>query len=419
MSQTLSRRRAIQLAGAGVAGAAAWNAIPLRTAAQTDQVQIEIALPGFFADPEHPAMALIEAFNATDVGVQATGANYGASYEEVMQRTQANISAQIGPAIAVTGWKYGAFADAALAIADLQEVGGPEVDPLLARYYPWVVDFLRFNDKIIGLPFSTSNLVIFYNKNLFAQAGLDPEQPPRTWEEVAAFARQLQAETRVEAPLIGEMNEFVAQYFVQYNGGRILDDQGQAVFDSAAGIGGIEVWSGLTRDGLHVVIEGSQRNPTFLGGNAAMNFGSITGIRSYGANAAFDLGTGPFPAIGEQPRQPAGGGNFLGVYAREAEQREGAWAFLQFVNSPAGAEIWNQSGYLSLIPEDNLEPIPGQEPAYAQMEAGMNIETMWPGPRGLEAMNIFNEWIARIVSGDVELATGMHDAKDAVAALLP
>ncbi len=53
------------------------------------------------------------------------------------------------------------------------------------------------------------------------------------------------------------------------------------------------------------------------------------------------------------------------------------------------------------------------------MEAGLTNETIWPGPRGLEALSVFNDWIGRIVNGTVSVEDGTRDGNAAVAALLP
>jgi len=91
------------------------------------------------------------------------------------------------------------------------------------------------------------------------------------------------------------------------------------------------------------------------------------------------------------------------------------WRWRSFSTTCA---IWNETGYL-VATTDALPPLPGQEPAYRQMEAGLTNETIWPGPRGLEALSVFNDWMARVVRGQVAVEDGMRDGAAAVAALLP
>lgn len=405
------------MAGGAVAGSLAFGAIPT-IARQGSDTEIEIALLQVFSGPDHPAMRMIEAFNAQGAGVQVTGTSYGANYEEVMQRAQANISAQIGPAIVVTGWKYALFADAALNIVDLREVGGEATDAVLERYRPWVVDIVRVGDKLAGLPFAVSTPILYYNRDLFTRAGLDPEVAPATWDEVAEFAATLTAGSEIDGAVVGEVNEWTAQSFIQNNGGRVLNDEDKAAFDSDAAVSGMAVWDAFRTDGHFLTMANDQMRPAFLAGNVPMYFTSVGSLAAISSGAGFELGTAEFPATGEMAKSMPSGGNFLGVYTQDAGQQEAAWAFLDFASSTECATIWSETGYL-VATTDEIPPLPGQEPAYVQMEAGLTNETIWPGERGLEALIVFNDWMSRIVNGDVSVEDGMNDGNAAVAALLP
>lgn len=381
-------------------------------------VEAELGSLAAFAAPGHPAVKLVDAFNARHTDMKVTIRNYGAAYEDVMQKAQANIAAKLTPALVTTGWKYAKFADAALNIVDLHEVGGAETDQVLGRYPSWVVDIVRVNDKIAGLPFALSTPILYYNKSLFEKAGLDPEKPPVTWAEAATFAGALKQKAGVQAPIIGGLSEWTVQSFIQNNGGRVLDDRGKAVFESAEAIGGMKVWTDLREAGHFVVVEAAQQQPTFTAGNAGMHFISVASIASFRAGATFPMGTGEFPAIGDKKKVLASGGNFMGVYTRDKDQQKVAWELLKFANTPEGIAIWNDSGYV-VASKDRLQPLPGQEPAYHQMEAGLTNETIWPGPRGLEALNVFNDWMSKVVRGTVPVEQGMKDGNAAVASLLP
>lgn len=418
----LTRRSAVK----GFAAAAGTTALATSTvfsplpviASRQSNASIEIGLPLFLADPAHPAMQLIDTFNAKGNGVQVTGTNYGANYEETMQRAQANISAGIGPAIVVTGWKYALFADAALNIVDLREVGGDKTDAVLDRYRPWVVDIIRLGDKLAGLPFAVSTPIMYYNRELMVEAGLDPNPSLTTWANVSEVAQALRDNTSIEAAVLGEANEWTAQTFIQNNGGRVLDDEGKAVFDSDEAIGGMQVWDQLRNDGHFVAMANDQMRPAFLAGNAAMYFSSVASLAAIKESAAFNLGTAEFPSTGDQAKSMPSGGNFLGVYTEDAEQQQAAWEFLDFVSSTEGATIWNGSGYM-IATNDEIEMIEGQEPAYAQMDAGLTNETIWPGERGLEALVVFTDWMTRIVNGQTSVEEGMVEGNAAVADLLP
>ncbi|WP_313468001.1 extracellular solute-binding protein, partial [Carnobacterium sp.] len=82
-------------------------------------------------------------------------------------------------------------ADANQAI-DLQEYIDKEDEDIKGRFYPQLLDAATFEDDVYGLPFNTDTQVLFYNKDLFEKAGLDPETPPATWADLEKDAAALE-----------------------------------------------------------------------------------------------------------------------------------------------------------------------------------------------------------------------------------
>lgn len=54
-----------------------------------------------------------------------------------------------------------------------------------------ILSYYQYEDELYSMPFNTSNALMFYNKDLFEEAGLDPEDPPQTFSEVQEYAEQL------------------------------------------------------------------------------------------------------------------------------------------------------------------------------------------------------------------------------------
>ncbi len=59
-----------------------------------------------------------------------------------------------------------------------------------------ILDACTLDGKLYGMPFQLSGTFLYWNKDLFEEAGLDPETPPRTWEELAEFAEKLEDPSR-------------------------------------------------------------------------------------------------------------------------------------------------------------------------------------------------------------------------------
>jgi len=74
---------------------------------------------------------------------------------------------------------------------NIQEFLDQESEDMSSKFYPQLWDTVLHEGEAYGLPFNTDTQVLFYNKDMFEEVGLDPEQPPTTWAELDEYARQL------------------------------------------------------------------------------------------------------------------------------------------------------------------------------------------------------------------------------------
>ena len=87
-------------------------------------------------------------------------------------------------------------------------------------YFQNILDTMYFDGTMYGLPFQTTTQVLYWNKDLFTKAGLNPETPPTTWDEVAEFAEKLTDKAngiygwgfQVDGQLTTEIKSFGASY---------------------------------------------------------------------------------------------------------------------------------------------------------------------------------------------------------------
>jgi multiple sugar transport system substrate-binding protein len=110
--------------------------------------------------------------------------------------------------------------------------------------------------KAYGIPWLMGTRALFYNKTLFARAGLDSTRPPETWEELrdaAAAIQRLGGEVRGFGVQAGERGVLFKKFmpFAWGNGGRILsDDLTAADFDSPRNVEALEFYLGLRKSGV-------------------------------------------------------------------------------------------------------------------------------------------------------------------------
>jgi ABC-type glycerol-3-phosphate transport system substrate-binding protein len=77
-------------------------------------------------------------------------------------------------------------------LLDLSKYSGPGY---FDQFFPGVMSMYRWNGKEVAIPFTTDCRIFWYNKDIFVQAGLDPNKPPATWAEMVSYARTITEKT--------------------------------------------------------------------------------------------------------------------------------------------------------------------------------------------------------------------------------
>src|SRR5260221_1644237 len=170
-------------------------------AAQTGPVQIE-----FWHGLTQPLGGMLK-HNVADFNASKTGykvnASFKGQYPEVMTAAIAAFRAGNAPGI-VQMFEVGtatmmAAKGAVKPVYELMQESGLPFDP--NAFVPAVKGYYSTPDgKMLSMPFNSSTTIMFYNKDAFAKAGLDPAKPPLTWPETIVAAKKLKA-AGFECPL--------------------------------------------------------------------------------------------------------------------------------------------------------------------------------------------------------------------------
>lgn len=105
-----------------------------------------------------------------------------------------------------------------------------------ATYAKPILATITANGKQWGLPRAFSTKALYWNKDLFQEAGLDPESPPKTWEEMYNAAKAIKEKTDADgfglaaASFDNTMHQFLN--YVYTNGGEVINEEGEIVFNS-------------------------------------------------------------------------------------------------------------------------------------------------------------------------------------------
>jgi multiple sugar transport system substrate-binding protein len=372
---------------------------------------------GEAAATKHPSEQLIEAFNAQSTTTKVTGQTPG-NYYETLQKAQADMAAGNAPALCITPWSNIHYAYEGLGVVPIEDVAGDEFDTVFANLKDNVKELVKLDGKTLGIPFAFSCPVMYYNADIFAEAGVDPAVAFKTWESLAAEMPKIQTVLNGN-PVIGIAynKDWPAQSIIQSNGGRVLNDDSEFVVDSPESTEAMQTIADLDTAGFYDRGTSAELRPSFIGGSTAIWVSSIASLGGVKKEVQFTLGTSPFPTFGDKPRQMSSGGSFIGVYAREEAQQKAAWEFLKFALSEEGYAIWMQTGYLNATNYD-LPIIEGQEAAYTQLEEGLTSESQWPGARATEAQASWGTYVERIWANDIGVEEGLAEAIEEVNSII-
>ena len=220
----------------------------------------------------------------------------------------------------------------------------------LDNYFPILINQATVDGKLYGLPRHAGGYLLYYNSDLFKEAGLDPAKPPRNWEELLAYAKKL---TKKDAAgntvqwgiAIHGMNvPSVVSRFVNWmyaNGADILTpDNKRGLLDQPKAIEALKFWSELyTKEKVvppgAVQVGPAQGRTLFAQKKVAMLQGIIWGVsQTLAENPAMtgSLLVAPFPK--QMPNAPS---NFQVVYdtiSAQSKHPEEAWKLLQWFARP-------------------------------------------------------------------------------------
>src|ERR1700760_2771208 len=183
---------------AGVAAAAASPAI-VRAAERTKIVWWHAMTASLGEQVNHA----VDAFNQSQDAVEVT-AIYKGGYADVLTATIAAFRAGQAPHLAqifeVGTGSMLAAGKATKQVWELVADTGVAIDP--NAYIPAVRGYYSLTDgRMASMPFNSSTAVMWYNKDAFRKAGLDPDKPPATWPEVVKTAETTKPKDAAAVPM--------------------------------------------------------------------------------------------------------------------------------------------------------------------------------------------------------------------------
>jgi multiple sugar transport system substrate-binding protein len=367
--------------------------------------------------------AVVNRFNDSSQSVRVVERFQPGGYGGLLTALQAAIAARTPPAVTVIGYNFTGFVIANFPHKPIGDLPGAQ--DLLKGLAPSVLAFGQQDGKQHGLPYSVSVPVMFYNADLFKAAGLNPDRPPATWQDVLQVGQQIKARTGKFGVFMWNRDTFVIQSLIESNGGAWLSKDGRTVtVNSAANREALQFYSDLVN--VHKITplaNADEGQAAFLRGDIAMQVASIANLENFQRSARFEVRTAPFPMFGAKPRRIVAGGNNLFVFAADERQQAAAWRFVRYLLSPEGLIQWtNGLGYISpsvrMVEAQKLKPInPMARPALDTLGDAV-IWTNFPGSQGPQAERAILDAVSAFLSGQTPVGQALDEAQGKIAALV-
>ena len=305
----------------------------------------------------------------TDVLIKPAGlgGDEQGSYDDSLNKLKAGLQSKDTPTVIQLfdiGTRLMVDLDVATPVQDFIDAENYDVSDL----EPNVLAYYTVNGKQYSMPFNSSTPMLYFNKDMFVAAGLDPENPPRTFDEFTEAARKLTVKdaagtTSVYGGAFAIYGWFFEQ-FLAVSGGLYADNGNgreaaatAATFNSPEGVRILEWWKAMVDEGIlanygRTTVD--TRN-AFLAGQTAMFIDSTAVLRGMMDSSAgkFEIGTAFLPRPNEEALTEfgtvIGGGSLWIIKDRPETEKACAWEYIKFMASAPQQAYWQtMSGYFPI-----------------------------------------------------------------------
>ncbi|MGI5989754.1 MAG: ABC transporter substrate-binding protein [Lachnospiraceae bacterium] len=334
--------------------------------------------------------ALVDDFNNSQDEIYVN-AEYQGKYDDVKTKMSAALQSgkdQLPDIVQMydIGTKYMVDSGLVIPVEDMFSTTGYDPDTIMSI----VKSYYTVDGKQYSMPLNVSTPMLYYNKDAFEAAGLDPDTPPTTWEEVKEYAQKIQESG---ACRYGYAQAIYGWFFEQE-----IATLGEDYGDNDNGRSGnvtkvmwnengtakkiMDNWMDLINSG-YAGNYGQTTGDTqtaFFAGQVGMIIESTAILKNAINNSDFEIGTGYLPRFSDAPDDGGviiGGASLWLMDTGDTEREEAAWKFLEFTTSAEEQSKFSQgTGYFA-INEDAyelddmksyLEQYPGFETAINQLK---------------------------------------------------
>lgn len=315
---------------------------------------------------------LIKDFNDSHPNIVVKATYQGDYYANATKLQAALVSGNQPDVVMLEIAQVGQFGNSG-ALADLGQTFSKEE---IGKYQEGLMKNSFVNNKLVAIPFNRSTPILYVNKTMLKNAGLDPAGP-KNWDELREYAKRLSNKEKdiygFETPI--DIWFYEAGVFQQ--GGKIFsDDEKQVAFKDEAGYGIVKLWQDMVKEGSMKTPPGQDYNAWDVSTNDFVNqkvamiqvsTATLGGLLK-SAEGKFELGTAFLPA-GKQFGVPTGGANLAVLQKSSEAEKKAAAEFIKWLTNKENAAFFSEwSGYMPVTQEavesDKIKALYDKYPQY-------------------------------------------------------
>lgn len=302
---------------------------------------------------------VIKEFNDSQNDVEVRGIFTG-NYDTTKVKAEAAAKSGQPPALVIMSANFTAdlaIKNEILPMDDLFKYGNQKATPFLTEnFWPAMRQNAQVNGVTYAIPFHNSTPILYYNKDLFAKAGISA--PPKNWDELLEDAKKLTDKAKGQWGIMlpstnDDYGGWILSALTRANGGQYFnaDYPGEVYYNTASTVGAMQFWQNLIyRDNVMPsgVLNSKQISAAFFSGKLGMTMLSTGALGFMRENTKdFELGVAMMP---QKVRNGVsiGGASLVSFKGITDDQKKAAYTFLQYLVSPKVNGAWSRfTGYFS------------------------------------------------------------------------
>ncbi len=338
-------------------------------------------------------------------------------YMAIAQSLQAALAAGEQPGVIAVGWSYlNYFAENFPLYTDPTTLADESY--FKTKYNDAFFKLGVANDgSTLGLAYSASTPLLYYNADIFKAAGLDPENPPKTMEEVYEYGKIILEKTGITPLYIqcpADSYSIVPMFLsAGVKDMYVKDGKGyKTAFNTEEGVYAWTLLQNMYKEKVAVYMAHEEGFAAYAGGEVAMYISSSARANYLKNSVEFDSRATFEPPFEGHELKVCIGGNMLTIFAQDEKRVDACWEFVKYLLEPESVETWvKDAGYLpptidSYGDETSAlwsfyEDSPMLQTALAEREFATQWTT-WPGENGLEVEKHLVDMRDRIIAGNYE-----------------